>query len=361
MRGAPPEPTRRALLAGLVGSVASAALGCGARVEPKAKPPEPEGPPPLEVPSLLGLLPLAGLRWLVLAKPRAIASTPWLIPPIGVVVPEARFDAFAKANGLDLRQVLDVAVASYDDVSPEAPPPEPGASGAKAAATLYLARHATDGLAIERLFRARLTGSEQRVVTRPDVVRVSGTAGTRGLALGVLGHEVVAFQEGGHLTRGPVRIAELYALGKLKRAPTALAKDPLKAMEARFGPSPLAKAFALGPFEGELARGARGLLAGAVALGAAVRPTAREHLGLAIAVAGDFSATGPKAAEELLAAWRDLAEGSFGRLLGLDRPVEKPLATHASEAVSVAVELDAQRLAEGLATATGERLEALFR
>ena len=53
-----------------------------------------------------------------------------------------------------------------------------------------------------------------------------------------------------------------YALDKLKKSPTVMSDDPLKALAARLGPAPF-RAFAVGPFEGELARGARGLLAGA--------------------------------------------------------------------------------------------------
>src|SRR6185437_3027981 len=127
--------------------------------------------------------------------------------------------------------------------------------------------------------------------------------------------------------------------------------DPLKALDARLGQAPL-RAFAIGPFEGELSRAARGLLAGATAIGGTVRPSAREGLLVVIAVTGDFSRSGEAASHELTVAWDDLARGSFGHLLGLDEPIEKPLATHAPDAVAVAVEIDPGRLAKGLAMAT---------
>lgn len=365
------EVGQRAFVAGALGGVAAAALGalgCGAR--PAATPPVAgkKPPPPIEVPSLTGLLPLAGLRWLVVARPRDITSIPWLIPAIGKVVPEKRLDRFAAATAIDLRQLPEAAVASYAEPAARA---EGGAeAGADAQhpnhgarpgeSTFYLVRHTGDPATIERAFRARLTAGEQRVVERPDLVRVSGTAGTSQLALVLLGRDVAGFQVGGNLQRGPARIAALYATGKLHRAPTALARDPLRALDRRFGSAP-ARAFALGPFEGELARGARGLLAGATALGAAARPSAREGIALALAVAGDFATSGPKASEELLDAWNDLAFGSFGHLLGLDQPVERPLATHAPDAVAVAVELRPETLASGLAAATSERVEEIFR
>jgi hypothetical protein len=318
--------------------------------------------PPLHTGALTSLIPLAGLRWAILVKPREIASIPWLIPPIGRVVPEENLTRFTASVGFDLRQIPEAVVASY------AGPPE---------STLYLVRHNGDPARIERLFRARLIGHERRAVDRSDLVRVSGAIGSIEVTLLVAGADVAAFQVGGNPTRGPARVASLYALDKLKRSPTLLAEDfsrrpgvrldepgyppsPLRALSARLGDAPL-RAFALGPFEGELARGARGLLAGATAIGGTVRPSAREGLLVVVAVAGDFSASGPAASRELVAAWDDLAKGTFGHLLGLDEPVEKPLPTHAADAVAVAIELDPGRLARGLASATSARIDEIMR
>jgi hypothetical protein len=175
-----------------------------------------------------------------------------------------------------------------------------------------------------------------------------------------IGRDVVGYQQGGVQSRGPARIAALYAIGKLRRSPTVLSEDPIRALSNRFGATP-ARAFALGPFEGELARGARGLLAGATAIGAAARPSAREGVALVIAVAGDFSLSGEAASKELVAAWSDLAQGSFGHLLGLDQPVEPPLATHGADAVTVAVELNPRKLAAGLHNATGASIAEIMR
>lgn len=325
----------------IAGALGLLGPGCGA---PAAPPRPPAAPlPPLRTGDLAGLLPLAGLRWLILARPREIASTPWLIPSIARVAPEENLDRYARATGVDLRQIQEAAIASYD-----------------AGATVYLARHGGDPAAIERLFRARLTSRVRRAQDRPDLVRLSGDLGATPHALALLGRDVLALQDGGSPTRGPARVAALYALGKLTRSPTALSQEPLRSLAARFGPAP-ALALALGPFEGELARGARGLLAGATALGAAARPSARERIALALVVAGDFSTSGPAASEELLAAWRDLAGGSFGHLLGLDAPAEPPLATHAPDAVAVAVELDPERLSRGLAAATSDRIDQIMR
>lgn len=345
-------PGRRAFLRSVLAwagaALGPAALGslagCGGTPAPAPMPP---GPFETRVAALTDLLPAAGLRWVVLAEPRTIAAVPWLIPPIGRVVSEASFTRFAAASGIDLRQAPEAAIASYAGE---------GALDVNA----YAVRHAGDSAVLERLFRARLTGDERRSIDAPDVVRISGTIGRTPRALALIGRDVAVFQEGGSVSRGPARIAALYALGRLRRSPVVGGEEPLKGLLSRFGAAP-ARAFAVGPFEGELARGARGLLAGATAIGAAARPSVREGVLLTIAVAGDFTTSGEAAAGALRAAWLDLAETSFGRILGLDRPVEPPLATHAPDAVAMAVELDPNKLADGLARLTSDRLDAIMR
>jgi hypothetical protein len=335
---------RRALLA----AAASALAGCGS-APPAVQPPAPPAPrelPPLRIPELTGLLPMAQLRWAILARPREIAAVPWLIPPIARIAPEENLIRFAAHLGFDLRQIPEAAVATY--------------AGDGGESTFYLVRHNGDPVAIERLFRARLTGGEHRAAERPDVVRLSGKIGTTTATLVVLGADVAGFQFGGSPSRGPARIASLYALDRLKKSPTLLSEEPLRALAARLGSAPF-RAFALGPFEGELARGARGLLAGATAIGGTVRPSAREGLLAVIAVAGDFTRSGEAASHELSTAWEELARGSFGHMLGLDEPIERPLATHGADAVAVVVEIDPNKLAKGIAATTSARLEEIMR
>jgi hypothetical protein len=346
-----PPLSRRGFVAGatalLAGFGAGWGTGCGsAEPRPPPAPAPPEAPPPLRTSDLTALLPLAHLRWAILAKPREIAAVPWLIPSIARIAPEENLARFASSTGFDLRQIPEVAVASY--------------AGDGLDGTLYLIRHNGDPFEIERLFRARIVADMRRVVERPDLVRVSGKVGATFASMIVAGRDVVGVQVGGRANRGPARIASLYAEGKIKRSPTLLGEDPLKALAARLGDAPL-RAFAPGPFEGELARGARGLLAGATAIGGTVRPSAREGLLVVIAVAGDFSKSGAAASHELAVAWDDLARGTFGHLYGLDQPVEPPLPTYAADAVTIAVEINPARLAAGLARATSERLEEIMR
>jgi hypothetical protein len=345
---APRSPLlRRSFLGGLIGGLAAA--GCGGGAPPPPPAPREEALPRLHTDELIGLLALSQLRWLTLVRPREIAAIPWLIPSIGTVVPEQNMNQFAQSSGIDLRQIPEAAIASYAG---------DGALGAES--TFYLVRHNRDPEAIERAFRKRLTTSVHRVVERRDLIRVSGKIGVGTSSLVVIGRDIIGFQHGGSASRGPSRIAALYAQGKLKKSPTALSQDPLRSLAARFGSAPL-RALALGPFEGELARGARGLLAGATAIGASARPSAREGIAVVVAVSGDFSTSGAPASRELVDAWQELADSAFGRLLGLDQPIEKPLATHSADAVAVAIELNPQRLARGLAAETSSRIADIMR
>ncbi len=335
---------RRRVLLGALGAVLGA--GCGGTNASTNRPVAP-ALPPLKIASVADLLPVARLRWVIVARPRELAATPFLIPGINRVVSEASFARFAEASGLDLRQLTEAAVATY-------------ASEDGQDVTAYVVRHNVAPAVVERAFRARLVGGEHRILDRADVVRFSGKFGTSTKTLALLGSDVAVFQDGGSMGRGPARIATLYALDRLKKSPTLFAEEPLKGLAARFGPAP-ARAFALGPFEGELARGARGLLAGATGIGAAARPSARDRIALSIAVAGDFSKSGQAASKELAEAWNDVANESFGHLLGLDAPLEKPLATFSDDAVALALELDPDKLAKGLAAATSERIDQIMK
>jgi len=338
---------RRNILQAALASLASAWVFPGCTEAPLPLPRvEPPPPPPLVITSLEGLLPLAGLRWIVLARPSDITSIPWLIPSIASFVPETRFNRFAASVGIDLRQTREALVASYATDEGEA--------------LVEIVRHKGDPRGIERLFRDRISAELVRSVDRPDLVRMSGRVGKSAHAFAAMGADVVCFQQSGSLKRGPCRIAALLAEDKLKKTAKLGTDESLRALDTRLGPAPV-RFFAPGPFEGELARGVRGLAAAATALGAVARPSAREGIFVTFALTGDFSTSGEPASRELSAAWDDLAKGSFGHLLGLDKPVTPPLSTFAADAVSLSVELDPKKLAKGLADATTNEIEAIMR
>ena len=114
---------------------------------------------------------------------------------------------------------------------------------------------------------------------------------TRGELL-LIGREVAGFQFGARLSRGPLKIASLFAMGLLRKSPTAFSEEPLSGLSVRIGSAPL-RAFALGPFDvpGPIGEGLRGLLVHATAIAATVRPSARDGLLFIVTVAGDFTMT----------------------------------------------------------------------
>ena len=326
--------------------LALGALGASACAS-AATPPAATALPPLATDELASLVPSAGLAELVLLRPREIAQIPWLIPAIAKIAPEQNLARFAAQNGLDLRQVPEALLARFGD--------------ALGGADLELARHHQNAIEMERLFEKRLVDGARRDEDRRDIVRLSGFAGSDMKLFERLGDDVVAFQQGGDVVRGPARIAALYAQGKLKKTPRALEnRTGLKGLRARFGNAPVI-ALAKGPFADEWQRAARGLLQASTGIGAAARPTAREHLGFAIALSGSFATEGVEAVDVLLAAWNDFATSTMGRLLGLDSPIEGPLGTHGNDAIALSVEIEPNRFAEGLRALLTEDIDAIMK
>src|SRR5690606_32596323 len=120
-----------------------------------------------------------------------------------------------------------------------------------------------------------------------QLVRVWGRIGTREHGFVGIGPDVVGYQYGGSATRGPVRIAELYARGELEGVPRALADPALGSVHQRIAHAP-ALVLIPGPFEGAMARGARGLLGAADALGASITPSPSQTLRLDVILAGAY-------------------------------------------------------------------------
>jgi hypothetical protein len=157
--------------------------------------------------------------------------------------------------------------------------------------------------------------------------------------------------------KGPARIALLYAGGELATVPT-VANDPgLGALAKALGDAPLSVMMP-GPFEGEMARGARGLFAAAESVGASLQPTARRTLRLEIVLVGDYSQ--PDEESFLLAAWQDLAKADLGHLLGLHEPVVAP-DIHSDGVLRLRTELDPERLLRGLSAATVDSVREMMR
>lgn len=337
--------TRRPFLLGLLSALAGGAALSACSSAPVVEPPKPPLPP-LATDKLETLATSAGLSWVVRARPRKIAALPFLIPAIGRIVPEKNFDAFKLRTGLDPRQVPEVLMLRYGDAL----------MGAEA----QIVRHNVDPAELERRFFERLSKDAQRAEDRPDLVRVSGIIGKSEHSFARLGRDVVVYQQRGEPERGPARIASLCALGKLPKTKRLLDGGPLESLLGRFGDAPLVAA-ALGPFDDEWKKAARGLLEIATGVGAAARPTARENIGLAFAILADLGNNSNRASELMKAAWDDLAMSTMGHLLGLDRPIEPPIVAADAGVVTLAVEIEPGRLAEGLRALAENDLDAIMR
>ncbi len=323
--------------------------GCGGQPN---KPPKPQPQPtkqldPSHVEALHQLVPLPGLRWFVLAKPQEITAMQWLEPSIALLLDKERLDHSAVSTGFDLRTLPEAIWAGYRTAEGEED------------ASLQLVRHANDPLAIERLFRDRLSTDISRSIDDERVIRVSGRIGKTVHALATVGNDIVCLQQDGSLDRGPCRVVALLAQGKLKRTRSVFEDEALGVLAKRFESAPL-RLFAPGPFEGDVARGVRGLLGAATAVGAAFRTTARKSLLLEIAMTGDFSTSGAEAVQKLAASWDDLAGRPLGHLLGLDAPLGPAKSAFANDLVAIVVELDAHKLAKGLADATSSQIREIM-
>jgi hypothetical protein len=311
---------------------------------PKAVTPAPGPPPvPLHLEPACDLAPSAGLEWLIEAKPRAITAIPDLIPALALVVPEARFTTFAATHGgVDARQVQDLCVARYKD------------------ALLSLARAPLEPSRVERAFTERVTHAGGRAVDvpNPPVVRLWGEVNGEPQQVVLFDRELVALEQG---RPGPVRAAEAFALGKLKRAAPALRGAALARAAQLLGEAPV-RAFAPGPFDGEIAQGLGGLIRASTAIAASADfagPPAR--IALRVVLTGAWGNDGPAAAERLAAAAHVVAESPFGRLLGLDHPTTPPRVRTLEDALVLEITVDGAALARGIHDALDAEIVEIMR
>lgn len=314
--------------------------GCG----PKPIPPPPAPPPvPLHLEPACDLAPSAGLEWVLDARPRAVAELPDLIPVIALVVPEARFAAFAATHGgIDVRQITDLCVAKYKE------------------SLLTVARVPFDPTRIAAAFADQTTrpGGRNVDLPNPRVVRVWGEVNGEAQQLVLFGREAVVLEQG---RAGPARAAEAFAQGKLRRASPALRGGPLRRAVHLVGEAPV-RLFAPGPFEGEIAQGLGGLMRASTSVAISAQfagPPAR--IAVRIVLTGAWGKDADAAAERLAAAVHVVSESPFGRLLGLHHPVAGPKIRGSDDALVVDVTLDGVALARGVHDALDAEIGDIMR
>jgi hypothetical protein len=314
--------TRREWLALLAGALASCRAAAPSTPAVLSTAP---AKPTLHLDPVVGLVPAAGLVWLVDMRPQTVWRDKVLGPAVATVVRPERLDAFARrSGGVDFREMTSFALAAYEG------------------ATLALAHVAVQPARVEAAFATRALSVEGRAV-EGGVTRCWGTVREDREELALLGEEGVA------LARGrfePLTAAVYFAQGRLRRALPALSAEPLAHAATLVGEAPV-RAFAPGPFTGDRGGALGGLLRAATAVAAALRPHPIRGLDVALVVTGAWGNDAQLAGQRLEAAVRVLADDPVGRLLGVNHPLEEPRVSADPDALRLGLVLDSEALARG--------------
>jgi len=314
---------------------------------PHSTTPRPVAPPPppaLHLAPLGDLVPAAGLAWIADLRPRVWFADPSLAPLLEGVLPDDLLGDVERASvGLDVRSMEEVVVAKYDKT------------------TLLLAREVLDPVKVEIAFASRVAEVQGRAIDRRAddprgvVVRDWGMLGKQRQAVVVFGREAAGLALGDD---APLRAAELFAEGRLKRAAPVWRAAPLDRIAALLGDAPLSAA-AAGPFDAETARGLDGVLAVATGAGIAASPEGGT-IRVRVAVTGGWGERSAEAREKLRASYVRVVQSGIGHLLGLAQPASEPRFAATDDSVTVDVRVDAAALLHGLADATTAPLREMM-
>lgn len=281
--------------------------------------------------------PAAGLRWLIVGHPAAIASNPDLSRALSAIVPPARLDAYAASTGVDLRRIPRAAVGGY------------------AFGTLYLAELSTrDGARAREVFADRLRGGGIVKAPRAGIFRISGTDGDAPRALVSIEDRLIASAAGDPTL---ARAVAAYAEGKL-RSPTALRGAALSTLPAAPDDA-LATFYAPGPFEGAWATAASGLLRSAFAASISVQALPSAQLRFTVTLAGDWAEGELPPEQALERSWGLLANSSTGRLLALDQTRNLKSTRHL-QYLTLSMEIPMLELARGVRAATSANIREIL-
>jgi hypothetical protein len=305
----------------------------------------PREEPSLHLSPLSDLVALAGLTFVVDARPRALLSHPAVIDALATALPEAELDALARARGgLDVRSMEELSVAGY------------------ASTTLLLARQVVDPAKVEAAFTSRVAGVLARTIdSRADdpravLVRLVGATGKQHESLVVFGREAVGLALG---EEAPLRASERFATGTLRKALPAWRGPPLDQLGAALGDGSL-RAAAPGPFTGEWQHALGGLLGSASAIGGAIALDA-DVARLEIVVTGPWGNRAKDAEARLAHAFDAVSTSGLGRLLGLDHPATPVVLSSTPELVRFQVGLLLRPLVKGLFDATSSGIPEMLR
>lgn len=314
---------------------------------------------PLPIAHVVDLAPAAGLDSLAVLEPRALLAHAELAAVLDAVIPDERFRSFATRNGgVDLRELDELVVASY--------------AGNR---TLVLTRGAFDPVKVEAAFARRVTQVDARTVDKQGgplstLVRLDGSGPHEHDELVLFGRQALGLElsppnpgPGPHA--GPLRAAELFAQGRLKKSSPALRGAPLDTTSTDLGPAP-ARIFFPGPFGGGTEEGLAGLLKGATAVGIAlepapIRPDGKPALHATLVLSGGWGNDAEKAGERLAAAVNTLSNSALGKLCGVNQPFRGPDVRTTPTALFVEVVVDPGAVARGLRAATGAEVDEIMK
>ncbi len=303
------------------------ASGCSGQAPPPAEV-APKSRPEVASGKLLDYVPAAGLRWLVVGSPSALAADADLRANIALVIPSERVDGFAHSTGIRLDHLVTGAIAGYD------------------LGTLYMAEiEGPEAPSIRALFAGKLV--EGGVAKeREGLHRIVGTTASGGVrALVTVQDRYVAFASGDATL---ARIVEAYAENRL-RSPTVLNGAGLRELPARPSDS-LATFLAPGPFSGEWEAAADGVVASAHAVSIDARKGPQGRLHATLTLAGNWGEVeGALAALER--AWVELRDSPTGHLLGLDEATGLEVKSDL-QSLTLSADLPVGPLARGLRDAT---------
>lgn len=322
-------------------AVAAATLvACGPREAPRTN--VAPSAVPLHLEPACDLAPAAGLAWIVDVRPRAIADIPDLVPAIASVLPEERFERFATAHGgIDLRRAHELCVARYPQ------------------STLSIVRVDVQPERVASAFDARgaKPSARRQLAPNPLVLRLSGEHGEEPEQALVFGTFGAALEQG---KPGPLRVAEAFAFGRLKRAAPALRGAALARATALLGDAPV-RVLAPGPFEGDSGKALGGLVRAATAVGGAVKWSGvKSDLTVRLVLTGAWGEGAAAARERLAAAVHVFRESAAGRLFGLDHLVREPRIWSEPDALIVDATIDGDALARGVRDAVIGDIDAIM-
>ncbi|MEO8798270.1 MAG: hypothetical protein ABI551_10320 [Polyangiaceae bacterium] len=318
---------------------------CGAPAKSPAPP-----LPPLHLTPTTDLVAAAGLSWMLDAKPRALMEHVELAQAVQLAISDAKFRYFRDNNGgVELRTLEELVVADYDRT------------------TLFLLRGSFSPAHIERDFKTHVEVEGRGVDRQSDalgtIIRTWGSnAQDEREQVAIFGHEALGLERGEF---GPLRTAELFAQGKLKRSATALSVEPLAQAQKELGDAPLV-VYVRGPFGKEWSHGLGGLLAASTGLAVAVRPadSDRRHdgdlLAVTVALYGAWGKDADQAASRLTATLHLFQESAIGKLCGVDHPVVGPRTRATSSEIAVDLSFDSARFFAGIADSTTSSVQEIL-